>query len=142
MGLRIATIEDFDLVMSLAGNFVKNSPYSDYVDEGRLEGLVKAFLTSDGTDKVIILSDDCGMLAGHIAPFAFGQSLIAMELAWWVEPSERGKSVGKELLEGFEFWAKRNGCKLISLACLDDSVGKFYERRGYKLYERTYFKEA
>lgn len=97
---------------------------------------------TDKTKQIVLIYDDVGFLAGLATPSLFGDIRQATEMAWWVEPSERGKEAGGELLKAFEFWAKKVGCKLVTMISLNDKVGKYYEKNGYKLYERAYVKEV
>jgi GNAT superfamily N-acetyltransferase len=139
--LKIATLEDFDTVFDLAMKFSKASNYDKFVDPEKVKGMINIFLTADQTDKLILLYGDVGMLVAATTPFIFGGQKMATEIAWWVEPSERKNGVGDQLLQAFEHWAKKIGCKMVTMTSLDDNVGKFYETRDYVLYERAYFKE-
>jgi len=91
-------------------------------------------------DKIIFISEH-GMLVGMLSEFIYGDCLIATELAWWVDPEYRGTSEGKELLTSFEGWAKDKGCKYITMISLDEGLGKYYEKCGYLLTERSYMRE-
>lgn len=137
--IRIAKIDDLGLVLEMANKFLENSPYKERVDEKVLIDLVLDIITSPGS--IVILNDRKGFLAGKIVPFMFSAEPMATELGWWVDPKYRKSEVGKELLEAFEYWAKKKKCKLITMVSLDDGLGKFYERRGYTLHERAYLKE-
>ena len=141
MGLRVATIEDLPIILNLAMKFAKSSPYSEYVNEDKIKKIAEGFLSSEHQDKIILLYDDIGMIVGLVSPFMFGNNRVATELAWWIEPNERGKKAGKELLDAFEFWAKKVGCSIVTMMSLDDKIGKYYEKRGYKLSEMSYMKE-
>jgi GNAT superfamily N-acetyltransferase len=138
--LRIATIEDEDLILELALKFVNESPYKEYANEEYIRGLIKDFLASDQSVKIVLLHEN-SMLAGMVSPFLFGPHLMATEVAWWVDLDSRKKKIGEELLEAFEFWAKKVGCDLITMVSIDDTLGKYYEKKGYSLHERAYMKE-
>lgn len=139
--LKIATEEDIPVIKELAMKFANSTSYADYVDEAKADFLIQEFLKADKSQKIVLLYDNIGILAGMVQPFFFGNVLVASEVLWWVEPDERGKKAGEELLNAFEFWAQKVGCKLITMVCLNDSVGKYYEKRGYRLYENAYMKE-
>src|SRR3972149_4409509 len=115
MGLRVATIEDLPIILNLAMKFAKSSPYSEYVNEDKIKKIAEGFLSSEHQDKIILLYDDIGMIVGLVSPFMFGNNRVATELAWWIEPNERGKKAGKELLDAFEFWAKKVGCSIVTM---------------------------
>lgn len=134
----MAGFEDFDEVYSMALKFAKE--YSPYWNEDTLRTLVEVFLI--GAGKVCFIFPGKGMIAGAITPFILDNNkLMATEVAWWVEPEYRNQSIGKELLEIFEDWAKFSGCQLITMVALDKELGKYYKSRGFKLYEQAYMKE-
>jgi GNAT superfamily N-acetyltransferase len=139
--IRIATEEDFELVREFALKFLDSLPYRTIVDEDKVDEIVKTFLKSDRTERVVLMYGDIGMLAGSVTPFIFGNVIMASEIGWWIEPEHRGKAAGRELLKAFEYWAKQVGCSAITMVSLDERLGKFYEKNGYKLYERAYVKE-
>lgn len=141
MTLKIATTEDKELVLNLCMSFINSIWCGKYAHPYSIEGLVDAFLSNTNGDKLVLLNGDKGFLAAQIAPFMFGTEPVANEVAWYVLPEHRESNVGGELLEAFEFWAKKQNCKFITLSCLDESVARFYESRDYKLLERAYVKE-
>lgn len=139
--IRKATIEDKDIIISMAIQFANESPYSGFVSLNKIEGLVDSILTSSVTTAAIFLdSDNRGMLVGCYSPHLFLEGNIATELAWWVSPEYRKSNVGTELLKAFEQWAKEENCEYITMISLDDSVGNIYENNGYSLQERAYWK--
>jgi GNAT superfamily N-acetyltransferase len=138
--VRIAQPEDLELVMGLVSKFLETTDYKDMADMKKIEELVLHFLTAPKEDKIILLYEDYGFIAGMVGPFPYGRQKVATEMAWWVEPTKRGKKAGSALLEAFEFWGKKLNCDFVSMSCLDDKVAKFYEKSNYKLYERTYIK--
>lgn len=141
--LKLATLDDLDLVMSMAMKFAESTDLGKHTDRASIEALVRSFLSSPQEEKIIILHGEVGFIAGLVQPFMLGSVNLATEFAWWVDPEHRKKKVGKELVEAFEFWAVNVAhAKLISLACYDDEVGTFYEKNGYRLYERAYMKEV
>lgn len=141
MSLKIATIEDLDLVVSMAVKFIEATEYKNLYTEDKIRELASNLLQADKDKTIIFLYGDVGFLAGVTSPFLFGDVKQASEVAWWVEPSARGKEAGKELIKVFEYWAHKVGCKVVTMVSLDEKVGKIYEKNGYKLYERAYLKE-
>lgn len=140
--MKIATLSDSDLVFKFVKNFYTTISLVDLVEEEKIKQIIHNFLSSSPNERIVLLNGTEGMLAGFVQPFLFGSAPIATEIAWWVEPEARMKSVGKELVEAFEFWAKKLNCKYVTMACYaDNDIGKFYEKIGYKLHEKTYFKE-
>lgn len=141
MGLRIAGLYDIDLVANMAIKFAKETEYKNYLNEDKVRAFCQDFVLSDNAQKIVLLYEDVGLIAGAVTPCMFGDLLVATEVAWWVEPEHRKSNIGRELLDAFEFWGQRVGCKLITLSSLDESVGKYYEKRGYRLQEHAYVKE-
>ena len=142
MNLRIATEEDMEMLKHYSINFLSTIEYKNYYDKETLDSLILDILKAP-KDKYMCLIAEGGMIAGFAQPFLFNKDiLVASEIAWWVEPDMRGTGLGQELLEGFEYWAKEKaGCKLVTMVSLDETLGKFYEKNGYKLYERAYMKD-
>jgi len=140
MTIRVATPEDFDQVFQLAMTFANHSPYSQFTKDYVIEGMVKSMLDKPITEAIVLIGDG-GLLVGHSTPFIYGDCKSAAELCWWVDEDKRKTGLGKELIEAFEYWAKQNGCKLITMVSLDESIDKYYEKRGYQLQERVYMKE-
>ena len=140
--IKVATEEDIETIMKLAKNFMEHANYYQQVDLDKSRELALNFIKGDKKERIILLYDDIAMLVGMATPFVFGKALVASELVWWVEPQARNKEIGRALLEAFEYWAKEKaGCGFMTMSCLDNSVAKFYESNGYKLYEYAYFKE-
>lgn len=139
MTLRLATENDLELVLKHSRAFMAASAYADIYGEEELTALLLKLIRDD--DKVLILHGDDGLIAGISIPWTFGPRKLAMELGWWVVPDKRKSNIGKELLDAFEYWAKKINCSLISMVSIDDTLGKYYEKRGYVLCERAYIKE-
>lgn len=136
--LKLATQEDLPVLVDMAEKFAKSTEYAEYLPTDHLQDVIRYFL--GGQDRIIIMHGNDGMLAGMLAPLMFSKTMIANEVAWWVEPDKRKSKIGAELLEAFEYWAKMIGAKFVQMSSLDESVGSLYEKKGYKLYERAYMK--
>src|SRR5688500_5311423 len=101
--LKIATMEDFDVVRQMASKFIEVSGYEDLSDEETLDTLVTQVLSGNPDEMICIIYEDKGMIAGAITRFPFGNKWIATEIAWWVDPESRKSGIGKELLGAFEY---------------------------------------
>jgi len=141
MSIRLATVEDIDLVVEMGLKFIQATNYKDYADEDTIRGLATKIINLPNEEGVILIYENHGMLVATVTPFLFGKLKIAADIAWWIDPEHRGQKAGGELMEAFEYWAKLVGCNFVSMASLDDSVGKYYEKKGYVLQERAYTKE-
>lgn len=135
MGLRIATPEDEELVVSLAIRFASGTILAQHFPETILRPLVQALIAAPMSEAIVFVQDDIGFLTGR------RNGHVAEEIAWYVTPEGRGKGVGKQLLDAFEYWAFMNQCKLIKMTSLDPETGKYFEKNGYVLGEYNYFKE-
>lgn len=127
-------------ILEMCLRFGKLTDYAKYIEPRQIGKVVASHLMDD--NKVILINkEQTGMIFGLTAPLIWGPAKTAIEMLWWVEPEERNRKLGKELVLAFENWAKKQGCELITLACLDDRVARMYKKAGFKLYERTYYKE-
>jgi|SRR5687767_7102640 len=140
--MKIATLQDFEEIKGMAMKFMSTTGYTEYSNEETISQLIYNILTGEQNKMIILLKPGVGFLAGMSSPFLFGPHFLASEVAWWINEDKRKDGAGAELVDAFEYWAKNvAGCTMITLTSLDDSVGKFYEKKGYKLYERAYMKE-
>lgn len=141
--MKIATIEDFDEILSMSMKFMEKTGYTEHSDEETISKLITNILIGEQNQMIILLKPGMGFLAGMCSPFLFGPHFIASEIAWWVNEDQRGSGVGAELLDAFEYWAKNvANCSLITMTTLNnEEIGKFYEKKGYELYERAYMKK-
>lgn len=141
MGLRIATSDDINLIVSMGMKFIATTKNKDNADEAEVRKLTEELMAKPRSESICILYDDVGMIAGVANKFIFGKKKFAYEMGWWVEPEERKKGVGQELLNSFEFWAKATGCSQIVMVAIDPITCKFYEGNGYLPNEYGYIKE-
>lgn len=140
--MKIATIEDLPELLEMGMKFISTTGYAEYSNEETVSNLLTTILTGEKNVMIVLLEPGVGMLVGMSSPFVFGNHLLASEIGWWVNEDKRKSGIGVQLMEAFEYWAKNvAGCTLITLTSLDDKVGKLYEKKGYKLYERAYMKE-
>lgn len=142
--IRQANITDLDSILTMSKNFVSEVELlMGYNDKDCAESF-QALLDSP-TSCFLISENSKAMLVGTISPWMCNRnSRIAVELAWYVSPSERKTNVGTEMIKAFEQWAVENKCSFVSMGSLKSSkmeiLSKFYERCGYQLHENTYVK--
>jgi len=140
MDIRIATPEDIVKIIEMCFAFSESSDYTKYVEAEQIGKMAAAFLTQE--DKVILVNNAVtGMVWGLKTQFPWGSAQVCTEMLWWVDPSERGNGLGNKLLEALGAWAKEQECVIVALASLDLDIGNVFEKHGFKLYERTYWKE-
>jgi GNAT superfamily N-acetyltransferase len=145
MELRIATVEDFDIVYDMCLKFVNQTIYKKFMNEEVFKPLVESFIQDPKGERIgIIALDDgkpVGMIGGAITLFIFGGIRMCQEIAWWVEPEYRQSGVGKELVKALEYWANKMDCKFVTMSALDkEHLPKFYEKLGYSFAEISYMK--
>jgi GNAT superfamily N-acetyltransferase len=95
---------------------------------------------------IVFVAEERGFLTGTIGGFVYedlnnGHKILT-EAFWYVDPDHRGKD-GLRLLKAFESWAELNGCRRISMVHLheiNNGLGDFYLRRGYRPVETAYWK--
>lgn len=151
--LRIAEYEDIPDILRMCLSFKEASPYSFLTtSEDRIRNTIRSLIEGDRTRQVVILAIEdgktVGMVAGVAQEFLFSDEVVAGELVWWVDPEHRrGTTHGKDLHTAFEYWGKKIGARVSSMALLlkndklADKVETLYKRNGYTLAERAFFKD-
>lgn len=95
--------------------------------------------------QAVVFYAEHGMAAAMAYPCWFNRKhLTAQELFWWVEPEARGGSLGEELRQGLEDWAREKGCLTMEMGALDTSrpevLARYYAQQGYGPKERIFCK--
>lgn len=143
--VRLATIEDFPAVCSMAREFHSCTEYRHIeFDEASCFLLFKSAL-----DQGMCFLSEGDEITGFIIGMVFGCPLnqmvkMASELAWWVRPAYRKTSAGVKLLKALESSAKENGAVSLTMICLEsinpEEVQGIYERMGYSQAERAFLR--
>lgn len=147
--IREAQPADIERVLVPIRRFFDASCYSDLVtfDEASFRTTYTHLMTGDG---VCIVAEKDGAIVGVTGalayPFYFNRRhKTGQELFWWVNPEERGSSLGKQMFIALENWARGVGCKTFSMIALDslkpDAVARMYLRAGYRRSEHSFIKE-
>lgn len=81
-----------------------------------------------------------GILIGLVGPSLLGPFRVAQEVAWWVDPAHRGRSVG--MLREYCAWATMRGAKAIEVKSLAKfpEVEALYAREGFERLETSWVK--
>lgn len=142
--LKIATLDDINNIMVLCRHFYEESGYPLEYDDNSTEEFIRQTLKDPSS--VIVMLDDVGMIIGKASYLPFSKDKISTELAWYLHPFYRQGKDSLKLIKAYEYWAKNiQGCKYTQMACIKDlkgdTVGKLYERLGYKPVESAYIKE-
>src|SRR5678815_2699054 len=120
MAVRVATIDDLELLVTMAKKFLATTFQAKYADEDYIRSYAIDFLSNpDATKRIAIMYEDIGVIGGVVTPFYWGNLYMAHDVMWWVEPDERGKKAGIELFNAFEYWAKEVGCNQIVMVGID-----------------------
>lgn len=96
---------------------------------------------------VLVDEEFTGFIAANSYVWMLDPSIkVACELAWWVNPEARGQGIAKQLVEGYEAWAREIGCKHIEMSALaktdSDDLSRFYNKIGFNMIQRTFRKEV
>ena len=147
--IRKATPFDMPTLIRLMRGYVAEAPMETLKDESlhdqrHIESLLTSLLVGRG----FILIDDAGrgFIAAMVIANVWCPSVFELhELAWWVTPEHRGGTVGGRLWKEFDTMAQDlldNGrIQIICSSVIADSPKINYEKRGYRLMQKTYFKE-
>ena len=147
--IRKATPFDMPTLIRLMRGYVAEAPMETLKDESlhdqrHIESLLTSLLVGRG----FILIDDAGrgFIAAMVIANVWCPSVHELhELAWWVTPEHRGGTVGGRLWKEFDTMAQDlldNGrIQIICSSVIADSPKINYEKRGYRLMQKTYFKE-
>ncbi len=145
MIIRKAKHEDiFDLLV-LARGFSREAPAMHKWDKDKTEAMLKMCIENDMTTILVMEHGDevVGGIVGVIQPLFMSHTVVASELAWFVDPDHRGRGALK-LVKAFEGWAKDGGADYVTMADIRGiaDLSKLYERLGYELTEAAYSKKV
>jgi len=129
----------------LVKQFVREAKYPFKVDIDLVVGNFKAGVVDPKFFFHVVEEEDTlvGFLAGAINTTLFSNDVTGIELGWYLQPESRDGRTALKLLKAFEEWCVDKGCRHISIADIDtlQSLAPLYERKGYRLTEKTYVKE-
>ncbi len=143
--IRVATKDDFHDIVCMSAEFWQNTIYDDDFCYDSVYRMVSGCYDYN----LLIVAEKEGELVGFVAGvegklLANHSVKIGAELAWWLNPSARGGSLGVKMLKAAEKQAKDNGIKYWSMMYMESSmpeqIRKIYEKMGYQLAETTYVK--
>lgn len=143
MTIREATLEDSARLVEMAIRFLTETPMGEAVPPAplKLAQLVLQVLDVG----VIFVAEVNGRLEGFIALVALEHPMsgeaYADELAWWVEPEARSRSIGPRLLSRAEDWCRQNALSFLKMvAPIGSGVATAYLRLGYQEIETSFMK--
>lgn len=141
--IRQATKYDITQLTEMMRMFRDESPIEQYKDIDNPEyfnQLVNTILSGQG---VIFIEDNVGFILGIIIPTIWCNKTFAMyELAWYVKPEYRHKTVGYKLLKAYIDYAKKlkeqGRIKLFTVTKMVTSPDFDYSRFGFKKIEENW----
>lgn len=145
--LKLATEEDFDACLYLTRQMYDHSHWvNSFFMPEKCRQVFDTYLSGDKTKLIIILlcdPDPYGIIIGVKQDLPFCDGTVSTELLWWVDENKKDIKGLLWLYEAFEDWSKRVRATYIQSGMLLDlcDLSKFYERRGYRRAEQSYFKE-
>jgi GNAT superfamily N-acetyltransferase len=108
-----------------------------------------ASFTDSSSDAVFVVSGDdsislLGVVSVHLLPLFHAAGLLGRITSLAVNPSARGKGVGKVLVSAAEHWAWSKGAQRMEVTSGDHrpAAHAFYQAVGYSLDERRFIKHA
>lgn len=140
---------DIPALVGLMRGYVADAPMetlkdSSLHDQNHIESLLLSLVAGKGF--ILMDNQERGFIAAMIVQNVWCPSVYELhELAWWVKPEHRGGTIGGRLWKAFDLMAQEmldNGrVQIICSSVLADSPKINYEKRGYRLMQKTYFKE-
>ena len=147
--IRKATPFDMPALVSMMRGYAKEIPMetlkdASLHDQAHIESLMASLMAGRG----FILIDDLhrGFIAAVINQNTWCPSVYELnELAWWGMPEHRGGTVGGRLWKKFDLLAQdlldNKRVQVICTSLNANSPSINYEKHGYQLMQKTYFKE-
>lgn len=141
MTVRPATADDVPRIVELGVSFVAESEYwrLGTANPDKIAVLALSLIESGA---MFVAERDgrvVGMLGGCVVDHPMVDALIASELAWYVEPGQRG-SAGAGLLSAFTAWAVERGASVLHMVAPTDRVAEHYRRLGYTAMESSFMR--
>lgn len=138
--IRKATLEDIEKLLPMVKSFSElvNLPYDEDYTVNLLVMLINA---PDGD--ILVEKDLKGMLGFKLFPWMLDPNyMLSNDLAFWVNPENRGEGVAHELIKAYKVEAKKKGAKYIMMAHMNneykDKARSLYETHGFKMSEIHY----
>lgn len=141
---RIASEEDFDIVLDYFNKTVEESKYASWYPKEVREHIVRKYLQANRNEKVVLLILDedktIGMCSFYIIPIEDAKDTFIAKLASaYLDEDYRGKKITKKIVEALEFWAKKVGASFTDVGVSMEGVD--LSKDGYKKYEILYMKD-
>lgn len=148
--LRLCDLDDLPNVSDMVVEFCEDSYSHASLDLEKTLETVEFFLSDNTRTQRVVIGlyfneTLVGMLAGLRHEFLFSRDQIAQEMMWWVDKEHRNRHSLK-LVEAFEVWAEKIGCKHIHMSSVQgpymSRLSRIFLRKGYDLHEQAYVKSV
>lgn len=140
--IRNATKEDaHNIVDLLASLHIITSFEPVDFSEFKAKKAIESFIDGDQFVRVIDVDGAIvGVMIGIIFPTWFGSDLIAVDVAWYVKPENRGFA-SVRLVKDFVDWAKLKGAKQVrpGISTGDKAGVKIYQKMGFKALGESFY---
>lgn len=129
------------LVKKFANEAYKQFPVDKEVTSHNfLQGITDPnflFLVAEDEGEVV------GIFVGYATTPLFSSVKTSAEMGFYLHPDHRDGRTALKMIQEYEKWARSQGCKSAALMDVHDfnDLRSFYERKGYKLKEKSYLKE-
>lgn len=148
MKIRIATMDDVEVITSIAKEFYSQAPLKNvglnfdhkgfqYALNSLMQNDMTVFLLADMDNAVI------GMIAGVLAPWMGNpEQKLLHELWFYLSEEHRGKGFGPDLIEAFSSWGREKGACGTMMANIGNfpSFHNYYGKLGFSCMETFFIK--
>lgn len=149
--ITLAKPEDISELYTFGLEFIAGTRHIDHLNTEKYLRMVQDWCVNQpNSDRLCLLAkSDSGVLIGVLAALAlelpFETRRRTAELAFWVHPKARRSHVASDLLEAYEYWARRVGCEQTQMMAPvnggEEVLGRWYKTKGYYEVERAYLKD-
>jgi GNAT superfamily N-acetyltransferase len=144
--IRLLSVAEVPLLVPLIRKFFAEGNIAGKLNEAHGIANLRSHV-SNGTGFILVAGIPIRAGISGITYLDMGTAeLCCMEFFWYVDPAERGSSVGLRLLNAWEQEATKRGAKRLLMSHIETEKTaqflKLYERRGYVKREQIYMKEV
>ena len=144
--IRKATPIDMPALVEMMRGYVAEAPMDTLKDaslhnQRHVEELLSSLIAGRG---FVLIDEKCrGFIAAMVINNVWCPAVLELhELAWWVHPNSRDSTVGGRLWKTFDAIAQEfldcGRAQIICTSLIANSPKINYEKRGYKLLQKTY----
>ena len=144
--IRKANKEDLLGILVLAKEFSREAPKTHKWNIDKTTNFLLSAIENTNMEIFISEKDDevTGAIVCMVTEMYMSNTVIASEIAWFVNKDLRGSRSSIKLLKAFEDWGRSKGADYLGMADIEDisNLRKLYNRLGYSVSETTYLKEV